>query len=346
MNNYIKHSDTNEIEHEYSKFTTIEHRKKYAQFFTPFSLADLMAKWLIGNKDLKTVLDPAFGLGVFSRALLNHNHNLKIIGFEIDENIYEKAKIIFNNNKNISINLSDFMHNDWDNNYDGIICNPPYFNFRDYDSKNILEEIGKRISFKLNGLTNLYTLFLLKSIYQLNENGRAAFIIPSEFLNSDFGKLIKSYLIKSKTLRHIAVINFKENVFNDALTTSAIILCANDNKSGKVQFSNVSSQNDFSNIERVIKSYPDYLSNERTVEFNNLNPELKWRAYYQEQNAVKYKNLVPFGNYGKVLRGIATGSNEFFTFNLSKANKFGIANKYLLPCICKSIDSKKFFFHK
>ncbi|MBK6538493.1 MAG: N-6 DNA methylase [Ignavibacteria bacterium] len=123
----------------------------------------------------------------------------------------------------------------------------------------------EEISFKLNGLTNLYTLFLLKSIYQLNENGRAAFIIPSEFLNSDFGKLIKSYLIKSKTLRHIAVINFKENVFNDALTTSAIILCANDNKSGKVQFSNVSSQNDFSNIERVIKSYPDYLSNERTV---------------------------------------------------------------------------------
>ena len=140
MNNYIKHSDTNEIEREYSKFTKIEHRKKFAQFFTPFSLADLMAKWLIGNKDLKTVLDPAFGLGVFSRALLNHNHNLKIIGFEIDENIYEKAKIIFNNNKNISINLSDFMHNDWDNNYDGIICNPPYFNFRDYDSKKLGRE--------------------------------------------------------------------------------------------------------------------------------------------------------------------------------------------------------------
>ena len=344
MSNFRKHSDTNEIEREYSKFTKIEHRKKFAQFFTPFSVADLMAKWLIGNKELNTVLDPAFGLGVFSRALLNHNNNLKINGFEIDENIYEKAKINFNNNQNVSINLSDFMYNDWDNKYDGIICNPPYINFHDYDNKNILNEIEKRISFKLNGLTNLYTLFLVKSIFQLNENGRAAFIIPSEFLNSDFGKLIKSYLIKSKTLRHIAVINFEENIFDDALTTSAIILCANDNKSCKVQFSNVRNHNDLSNIEKAIESYPDYLSNGQTVEFDNLNPELKWRAYYQEQNAVKYKNLVPFVNYGKVLRGIATGSNEFFTFNMSKANKSGIAKKYLLPCICKSIDSKNSFF--
>jgi len=344
VSNFRKHSDTNEIEREYSKFTKIEHRKKFAQFFTPFPVADLMAKWLIGNKELNTVLDPAFGLGVFSRALLNHNNNLKINGFEIDENIYEKAKINFNNNQNVSINLSDFMYNDWDNKYDGIICNPPYINFHDYDNKNILNEIEKRISFKLNGLTNLYTLFLVKSIFQLNENGRAAFIIPSEFLNSDFGKLIKSYLIKSKTLRHIAVINFEENIFDDALTTSAIILCANDNKSCKVQFSNVRNHNDLSNIEKAIESYPDYLSNGRTVEFDNLNPELKWRAYYQEQNAVKYKNLVPFVNYGKVLRGIATGSNEFFTFNMSKANKSGIAKKYLLPCICKSIDSKNSFF--
>ena len=90
-----------------------------------------MAKWIIGNKELETVLDPAFGLGVFSRALLNHNHNLKIKGFEIDENIYQKAKIIFKENENVSINLLDFMYNDWDYKYDGIICNPPYFKFHD-----------------------------------------------------------------------------------------------------------------------------------------------------------------------------------------------------------------------
>ena len=58
------------LEIEYSKFTPIEHRKKFAQFFTPLPIADLMAKWILGNDDLKTVLEPAFGLGIFSRAIL------------------------------------------------------------------------------------------------------------------------------------------------------------------------------------------------------------------------------------------------------------------------------------
>ncbi|MBK6772553.1 MAG: hypothetical protein IPG78_10595 [Ignavibacteria bacterium] len=83
---------------------------------------------------------------------MNHNNNLKINGFEIDENIYEKAKINFNNNQNVSINLSDFMYNDWDNKYDSIICNPTYINFHNYDNKNILNEIEKRISFKTQRL--------------------------------------------------------------------------------------------------------------------------------------------------------------------------------------------------
>ena len=37
-----EHITTNEIEREYSKFTSLEHRKKYAQFFTPFPIADLI----------------------------------------------------------------------------------------------------------------------------------------------------------------------------------------------------------------------------------------------------------------------------------------------------------------
>src|SRR5438552_12660689 len=128
------HIATNDIESEYSKFTSIDHRKKFAQFFTPFPIADLMAKWLVGNKELQTVLEPAFGLGVFSRALLNYKENLKIKGFEIDQNIFDKAKNIFEENENVSINLQDYMYNDWDNKYDGIICNPPYFKFHDYDN--------------------------------------------------------------------------------------------------------------------------------------------------------------------------------------------------------------------
>lgn len=334
----------NKIEEEYSRLNPIEHRKKYAQFFTPYSIADFMAKWILGNKELKNVLEPAFGLGIFSRILLNYNKTLNIKGFEVDEKIFDVAVNFFQKNHNIDIKLNDYICSDWESKYDGIICNPPYFKFHDYDNKTLLKEIEEKIGFKLSGFTNLYAIFLLKSIYQLAANGRAAYIVPSEFLNSDYGKLVKSYLVKSKTLRHIIVINFNENVFDDALTTASILLLANDGELGKVQFTNVNSVSEIKKLDRLIQLYPDRNENAQTVNFEHLNPEIKWKSFYQKQNSPKYKNLVPFSDFGKVVRGIATGANDYFVFNRSKAKKIGIENKYLIPCITRAIDAKTNFF--
>jgi adenine-specific DNA-methyltransferase len=334
------------IESEYSKAVSLEHRKKFAQFFTPYSIAELMGKWLLGNENLQTVLEPAFGLGVFSRALLSKKTDLQIKGFEIDNLIFEKSKKEFSDTEKTDLLLEDYMFNDWHNKYDGIICNPPYFKFHDYDNKNILKEIETKLKCKLNGFTNLYTLFLLKSIHQLKPNGRCAYIIPSEFLNSDYGKLVKTHLLKTGTLRHIIVFDFDENVFDDALTTASIILCANDNKADKVQFTNIQSVKDLDIVENLIANYPKFPENSKTYSFSELVPDVKWKTYYQSQNSHKFKNLVPFSTYAKVVRGIATGANDYFTFNLSKARKYKIDEHFLLPCVCHSVDVKGNLFTK
>lgn len=334
---------TNDPEKEYSQFVSLEHRKKFAQFFTPFPIAQFMAKWITENKNLDTVLDPAFGLGVFARAIRQKNKECFVTGFDIDENILRQAANIFSNEKNTSIQLKDYMVNDWENRYDGIICNPPYFKFHDYENKTTLKEIEKKLGLKLNGFTNLYALFLLKSAYQLNVGGRAAYIIPSEFLNSDYGKLVKSYLIKNKLLRYIIIFDFKENVFDDALTTASILLFANDNEKSEVEFINIKTLDELFSLQQKFSAYPK-IKSENAITFSKLNPEIKWRAYYQEQNATRFKNLVPFSNFAKVVRGIATGGNEYFTFNQSKARQFHIDEKYLLPCITKSVDIDGAFF--
>jgi len=333
------------IEADYSRRVSLEHRKKFAQFFTPFSIAELMVKWLLGNENLQTVLEPAFGLGVFSRALLPQKNDVRIKGFEIDSLIFEHAKNEFAGTGKVDLLLADYMSNDWPNKYDGIICNPPYFKFHDYDNKSILKEIETKFKGKFSGSTNLYTLFLLKSIYQLNPNGRCAYIIPSEFLNSDYGKLIKMNLLKTGTLRHIIVFDFEENVFADALTTASIILCANDGKTDKVQFTNIQTSNELSIIEKLMATDHQQPAI-KTYSFSELDPEIKWKTYYQPQNGHKFKNLVPFSTYAKAVRGMATGANDYFSFNLSKARKYNIDEHYLLPCVCHSIDVPGNFFTK
>lgn len=339
------HIRTNNPEKEYSQTVSHEHRKKFAQFFTPYQVAEFMAKWILGNKELKTVLDPAFGLGVFARAIRQVNNACSIKGFDIDPTVLERAKKLFDDDAKIDIQLKDYMFNDWENHYDGIICNPPYFKFHDYNNKEILQEIETKLGLKLNGFTNLYPLFFLKSAEQLTPNGRAAYIVPSEFLNSDYGKLVKTHLIKNRMLRYIIIFDFEENVFDDALTTSSILLFANDNEKSEVEFIRVKTPDELFALESNLESYPTNQS-KIAVPFSSLNPEIKWRAYYQKQNALKFKNLVPFSNFGKVVRGIATGANDYFVFNQSKAKQFDIDEKYLLPCITKSVDVDSTFFTK
>ena len=339
MNSNNSHIISNSLETAYTKQVSLEHRKKFAQFFTPVSIAELLVKWLLRNENLQTVLEPAFGLGIFSRTLLSRKNELEIKGFEVDDVVFKQAKNELGNKVNLL--LEDYMYNDWNNKYDGIVCNPPYFKFHDYDNKNILKEIEMHLKCKLNGFTNLYTLFLLKSIYQLKPDGRCAYIIPSEFLNSDYGKLVKQHLIKTGTLRHIIVFNFEENVFDDALTTACIVLCANDNKTDKVQFTNIQSIRELNKIETLIEKYPSWSDNTNIYSLSELKPEIKWKYYYQPQYGHKFKNLVPFSTYAKVVRGIATGANDYFTFNLAKAEEYKISEKYLLPCICHCVDVKR-----
>lgn len=326
-----------DIETEYASRVPLEHRKRYAQFFTPHAIAEVLARWILGNENLETVLDPAFGLGILSRTLLSKKRTVSIKGFDIDERIFSEAKQQYANLP-IEIHLQDYMYNDWENKYDGIICNPPYFKFHDYDNKTVINEIEKRLSCKLNGFTNLYTLFLLKSIHQLKEGGRCAYIVPSEFMNSDYGKLVKKHLIKTKSIRYIVVFDFDENVFDDALTTSCIILCANDNQTDKIQFINISDIHQLSVIQDITDNYPKITTTNTTYRLDELDPNIKWKNYYQRLNGHKYKRLVPFSKYAKVMRGIATGSNDYFTFSKTKAEKYGIDEKFLLPCICHCTD--------
>ncbi len=327
------------IEDKYAATVPLEHRKKFAQFFTPQDIAEIMSLWLLGNQKLHLVLDPAFGLGIFSRVLRSMKSDIEVKGYDIDPLIIEEAGKIFADIANVNILNEDYIYNGWENRYDGIICNPPYLKFHNYENTEALIEFKQRLNYDLTGFTNIYTLFLLKSLTQLNPDGRCAYIIPLEFLNSDYGTNVKHLLLRTGMLRHIIVFDNKAHLFDDATTTSCIVLCENNDSTTKVKFSFVK------NIEDLKKLHStsglddcDYV-----YESEELDPNIKWKRYYQPQN-LNFKGLVPFACYAKVMRGIATGDNDYFTFTRDKAEKYAIGNDYLLPCICHSIDVEKNVF--
>ena len=337
-------------EREYVANSNIEYAKKLGQFFTPFRIACFMAKWIVNNQKCKLILDPATGLGIFLRAIVNEadiNNEYQLIGYDIDPRVLGKAKALFQKYENYNVRFinRDYMFNDWDNKYDGIICNPPYQRFQNYKNRNeILAEFQSRLGLTLSGLTNLHTLFLLKSINQLSEYGRAVYILPSEFLNADYGIIIKRILIRYQSLKYVITFDFKENLFDNVITTSCILLFDNSTNIKTVEFISVKSLDDLANLESQFTLYPDIKTSGKAVLYKDLDANIKWRAYYQKQNGSKYKNLVPLSAYGKVVRGIATGDNNFFTFNDQKKRDFEIEDRYLLPCLTKANQASSYFF--
>ena len=91
--------------------------------------------------------------------------------------------------------------------FDGIIANPPYVKAHrlDYSEKD-WRYFEERLGTPLDRLTNLYALFLLKIWEDLAPSGRAAVILPAEFLNANFGEEIKERLLEVIRPAAVAVI--------------------------------------------------------------------------------------------------------------------------------------------
>lgn len=309
-----------------------------------------MAKWVVGNPACRTILDPAVGLGIFFRAIhkLHPRAGHDLVGYDVDPTILETAQALFKNSDGPKVRFvnKDYLFNAWSQRYDGIICNPPYFKFQDYVNRAAgLEEFKSRLGMNLSGFTNIYSMFILKSISQLSPGGRAAYLVPFEFLNSDYGTVIKKHLLESKALRYVILFSSAENVFTNALTTSCILLFANDENSQSVTFINARNTEDLQALSAPLARYPEQrVEAGKQIRSADLDPGVKWKAYYQQQSGAGYRNLVPLGTYAKIVRGIATGDNGYFTFDEEKKARHGIADRHLLPCLTKSAHARSNFF--
>lgn len=322
-------------EKEYVGVVGLEHRKRFAQFFTPEAIADFMACWVLDGRKKMDVLEPAFGLGAFSRSLFKQNPKVRVVGYEADETIYNyAAENVAQAGSDVLLYNEDYLRASWKDKYDGIICNPPYLKFHDYDNASLVPLVNEQLGIRLNGFTNLYTLFLLKSISQLRDGGRMAYIVPSEFLNSDYGVEVKRALLRSGVLRHVVVVDFTQCAFDDALTTACILLCHKDGSLSEVRFSHVS---DVGQLQASLADYSAWAADQ-------LKPETKWKQYYKGARSAGYRHLVPFSTFAKVSRGIATGANDYFTFRESKKELYGIPERCLMRCVCHSTDVHGLFF--
>ena len=217
-------NDGSTPEHSYSSIVPFAHRRKYAQFFTPHKIANLMAEWVLAAKP-RSLLDPAVGMGALVRAALARKPDLQVTVFEKDPVILRAYLSTQPELKNIEVIFGDFLSLEVISTFDAVIMNPPYLRHHDmsYDF-DIFSQFSHRYGVDVSKLSNSYLLFTLKAATQLNCGGRASIIIPTEWMNANFGAAMKAFLIKQNLLREVIYFSNCSEIFDDALTTACILL--------------------------------------------------------------------------------------------------------------------------
>jgi len=325
---------------EYINETPLNHRKDYGQFFTPTPVACLMIQWVLKDNP-GTVLDPAFGLGVFydEAIKISSRNQLHFIGYEIDRNIFK----FLNRNSDspyLRVINSDYLKAEAGK-FGGIICNPPYMRFQKFLKRHdILPKIEEKIGRRLIGYSNISSVFLVKSLKELKINGNLAYIMPFEFFNTGYGKEIKKILLENHLLKQIVIFANEKEIFPDATTTVCVLLCKNDEKKEPIKILQIKRNDEIDKLSDISKFY------QREIEPSDLPYNKKWTPIISSLFSKReYPNgLCNLALYGTVTRGIATGANDFFALTKSKIEKWNLNDNNICKCITKSSQIRKAVF--
>ena len=230
---------------------------KYAKYYTPHSIATILARILVqGDVQDVSVYDPAAGSGtlVLATAHAIGENRCTIYTQDISQksNEFLRLNLILNN---LVHSLPNVIHDDTlvsprhlnargDGiaTFDYIVSNPP-FNTDFSDTRDKLAGDAYKSRFfagvpvtppKDKESMAVYLLFVQHIIVSLSENGRAAIVVPTTFLSkkSKIEKAIRETLIDNKLLK--GIITMPSNLFATTTTSVSVLFLHNDHKEKSV----------------------------------------------------------------------------------------------------------------
>jgi adenine-specific DNA-methyltransferase len=309
-------------------------RNRLGQFATPNALAIAIlnySKSLLSPTEKVRFLDPAIGTGSFYSALLQTFPNKQIeraIGYEVDPDVAAIAHQLWASTP-LTVELADFTkvpapeQDRLKSNL--LICNPPYVRHHHLSTteKQFLKSLAiARSSIQLSGLAGLYCYFLLAAHEWMTEGGLACWLIPSEFMDVNYGRQIKAYLLDRVTLLRVHRFEPEDLQFGDALVSSSVIW-----------FRNTQPQQNHT-VEFTCGGRIEHSSLTKTISTQVLRTSLKWAtAFTQERQRT---SQVKLSDLFEIKRGVATGANQFFMLTPEQTKTLEIPQEFLTPILPSS----------
>ncbi len=305
--------------------------KNQILYLTPPELATDMASYSLSKLNLETDSvdfgDPAVGTGVFFSTLLKlaKDKLRSAIGIDIDANRVNETRKRWSH-QGLKVERGDYLHMDKLPQRSLILANPPYVRYQEVPKayrQKLQERASVQLGMRISGQSSLYVYFLILSHGWMKREAVAAWLIPSEFMETNYGEVVRKYLTQKVQLIRIHRFSPSKIQFENALVSSAVVVYRNCPPSPDQPVLLSSGGN---------LSHPDHTEQ---VTLSELINEAKWKVPWTN-HGTKSSIYPRIGDILKVNRGLATGANAFFIMERNIAMQLGIPAIALRPVLPKA----------
>jgi adenine-specific DNA-methyltransferase len=307
---------------------TAAQRNKWGQFATPFELALSLARYAhktLGERPVR-FLDPAVGTGSFYSAL-SQSVPAKVIeaatGIELDPLFAEAAEKLWGKS-GLQVIRGDFTKQEPPRQrFSLVLTNPPYVRHHHLDGaekERLKAQLAQSLQLEISGLAGLYCYFPLLCHDWMEEQGLGIWLIPSEFMDVNYGATLRRYLTERVTLLHIHRFCPTDVQFTDALVSSAVVVFRKSAPppGHRIRFS----------FAGTIESP----TSDAFVPLDVLRHSRKW-TQFPARTDFENTNEPTLGDLFAIKRGLATGSNNFFILDSEQVNEWNIPRQFLKPIL-------------
>jgi adenine-specific DNA-methyltransferase len=306
------------------------------QFWTPSWVAQAMVAYLAQESDL--IFDPAAGNGAFFDALIKLQiTESKFYGTDIDAKVL-KSEIY--QNSQCQIEQRDFIKNPPARKFKAIVGNPPYIRHHrlDTETKIFLKTLCRKITgFNIDGRAGYHIYFLLQALNLLEAGGRLAFIMPADICEGVSAKKLWSWIVENFRLE--AVLTFAESAtpFPNVDTNALVFFIKNEHPKTRFSWAKVSERNERELTDFVISNFKQ--SHFHSLEFvsRQISEAIETGLSRPPQKTTSNENFY-LSDFVDVMRGIATGANEFFFLTKRQVENIGIPDIFLKRAIGRTKD--------
>jgi adenine-specific DNA-methyltransferase len=296
---------------------------------TPPELAEDIARYAVSLMPPDAPIDfgdPAMGTGAFYSALLKVVSAARVrtaFGIEVDPDQAAVASRRWTK-RGLQVVRADYFHMDRLQERNLILANPPYLRHHGIP---LAYKAARRARasvvghVRINARAGLYVYFLLLSHHWLASDGIAAWLIPTEFMQTEYGQAVRDYLSSHVELLRIHQFAATSPQFENAKVLPSVVIFRN----------RLPSKNHSAQLTRG-----GGLSDPQESELLSVAALAKTDRWLSgARHTVRPIESVTVGDLFVVRRGIATGANAFFIMERTVARAQGIPEIALRPVLPK-----------